>query len=244
MSSTNRGAVRQPDDHYATPAWATRAILPYLPSLRDEPDGVVLEPACGEGAIARVLLDAGVAPKRLVLVDVDRDRAVAALAGLPAGVTSNVEDFIAFAARYSARGVTARTTITNPPYSLAREFVDAALSIRAPGGVVAMLLRLNFLGSQKRAAWHRAHPADVYVLPRRPSFTESLHWAAARGETRCLAIHLANMVKGKPSRCARATGHDGTCMTIGTDSCEYAWFCWTDESAARGAGLVRVLEVE
>lgn len=34
-----------------------------------------------------------------------------------------------------------------------------------------MLLRLNFLGSQRRAAWLRAWTPDVYVLPRRPSFT-------------------------------------------------------------------------
>ena len=30
---------------------------------------------------------------------------------------------------------------------------------------------MNFLGSQKRAAFMRAFPPDVYGLPRRPSFT-------------------------------------------------------------------------
>jgi hypothetical protein len=38
-------------------------------------------------------------------------------------------------------------------------------------GTAAFLLRLNWLGGQARAAWHRANPCDVYVLPRRPSFT-------------------------------------------------------------------------
>lgn len=36
--------------------------------------------------------------------------------------------------------------------------------------VVCMLLRVNFLGSQKRAAWMRANTPSVYVLPKRPSF--------------------------------------------------------------------------
>ena len=35
-----------------------------------------------------------------------------------------------------------------------------------------MLLRLNWLGSEDRAAWLRRHPPSVYVLPNRPSFVE------------------------------------------------------------------------
>lgn len=58
-----------------------------------------------------------------------------------------------------------------PPYSIALEFIEAALSMRKSQGVVAFLLRINFLGSQERADWHRAHPCKLYVLPRRPSFT-------------------------------------------------------------------------
>jgi hypothetical protein len=63
--------------------------------------------------------------------------------------------------------------ITNPPYNRADAFVERALAERAPHPwtTVAMLLRLNWLGGMKRAAFHRRHTADVYVLPRRPSFT-------------------------------------------------------------------------
>lgn len=57
--------------------------------------------------------------------------------------------------------------ITNPPYSLAEEFLRKSLEI-AP--VVCFLLRLNFLGSQKRAAFLSKNPPDVYVLSERPSF--------------------------------------------------------------------------
>lgn len=59
--------------------------------------------------------------------------------------------------------------ITNPPYSLAQEFVTKALT-EAP--VVVMLLRLGFLASQKRKEWLKANPpTSLIVLSKRPSFT-------------------------------------------------------------------------
>jgi hypothetical protein len=58
--------------------------------------------------------------------------------------------------------------ISNPPYVDAEGFVTHALRIAE---VSCFLLRLNWLASKKRAAFHREHPADVFVLPRRPSFT-------------------------------------------------------------------------
>lgn len=62
--------------------------------------------------------------------------------------------------------------ITNPPFCLAQEFVDRAMLWRkCECSRVAMLLRLNFLGSSKRAAWWRSRPMpSIYVTPRRPMF--------------------------------------------------------------------------
>ncbi len=61
--------------------------------------------------------------------------------------------------------------VTNPPFTLAMEFVQAALKVLSPSGTCAMLLRLNWLASMKRAEFLSRHCPDVYVLPRRPSFT-------------------------------------------------------------------------
>lgn len=62
--------------------------------------------------------------------------------------------------------------VTNPPYKLAMEFVKQAFKWRASEqSLVVILLRLNVLGSQKRAAWLREHAPSVYVSPRRPTFT-------------------------------------------------------------------------
>jgi len=61
--------------------------------------------------------------------------------------------------------------ITNPPYSLALDFIQHAMKFRKDEtSVVAMLLRLNFLGSQKRAGWLRDNTPSIFVSPRRPCF--------------------------------------------------------------------------
>lgn len=59
--------------------------------------------------------------------------------------------------------------ITNPPFSLAQEFIGYAIP-RA--NTTIMLLRLNFLASIKRYEWWKQHsPTSLFVLSKRPSFT-------------------------------------------------------------------------
>jgi len=100
------------------------------------------EPASGDGRLIRWLLEAG---------------------HFAAGDDlSNGYDFL--------KDETVRDCIiTNPPFSLALEFCEHAYN-HAPE--VIMLLRLNFLGSQKRHHWWRKHePNALYVLSDRPDFT-------------------------------------------------------------------------
>lgn len=148
MSATNRGAVRSAKDFYPTPSWLTEAVVLVL--QRYEPRRI-LEPAAGEGAIVRVL------------------QAAFPNAVIDAGDITTGRDFLATPPPYKA---TYDLIITNPPYSLAQEFIERALELRAsPRSVVAMLLRINYLGSQKRATWLRANFPAIYVTPRRPDFT-------------------------------------------------------------------------
>jgi hypothetical protein len=61
--------------------------------------------------------------------------------------------------------------LTNPPYSIAQEFIEHALP-RAQCTI--MLLRINFLGSVKRYDfWKNNRPDSLIVLSNRPSFTGS-----------------------------------------------------------------------
>jgi len=59
--------------------------------------------------------------------------------------------------------------LTNPPFSMAREFIDHSLSI---SNTCIMLLRINYLGSIGRHAWWKENtPTALHVLSKRPSFT-------------------------------------------------------------------------
>ena len=141
-------------DFYETPAWATLAGIPHFGPLTGRR---VVDAGCGTGAIGAVVAEFGA---QVVGIEADRRRAEEARAG---GLEVLETDFLTWAPDRPADIV-----VSNPPYRRALEFVIRALSI-AP--VVAMLLRLPWLASQKRAAWHSEHPAFIGVLPRRPSFT-------------------------------------------------------------------------
>ena len=60
--------------------------------------------------------------------------------------------------------------ITNPPFSLAKEFLEKSIK---EADCVCYLLRLNFLGSQKRKPFWEdiSTPDELLVLSKRPSFT-------------------------------------------------------------------------
>lgn len=160
MSATGRSDVRRADDFYSTPDWCTRAILPHF-----EPFDSVLDPCAGDGAILKV-----VTPRKIVhgfelnskrVVECDRDLIIC----------WNI-DSLDPELKWCCKLITQLSydlIITNPPYSLAQQFIEKAIDSNAHQ--IAMLLRLNYLGSQKRASFWKKHPCDIYVLPKRPSFT-------------------------------------------------------------------------
>ena len=106
------GYDRIASDNYATPPWVTRIILPYIPE-----DAEVWEPAAGSGKMVRVLRAAGLTVKSTTLSE-----------------KTGRGDFLQARA---PRCPYADAIITKPPYSLAQQFVEHALTL-AP--FVAMLL--------------------------------------------------------------------------------------------------------
>lgn len=161
MSATGRNLVgneRRADDFYSTPEWCTRSILRHL----REPE-LALDPCAGVGAILDVAFGGWNCSNGTHTEGIEIDPIRAAEA--------SVICYDALSCSWVVGEIRPDLIITNPPYKLALEFISKALAEVAPGGEVAMLLRLNFLGSQKRAGFLRANPPDVYVLPCRPSFT-------------------------------------------------------------------------
>ena len=124
---------------------------------------MVLEPACGAGAILAHVLDAGVPNGAGAGIEIDAGRAEKPARSAS---TSRPRTLDGDPGSWGAP----RLIITNPPFRRALPFVDRALREVAPGGVVAMLLRIGFIEGKDRRAFHDAHPADLYVLSRRPSF--------------------------------------------------------------------------
>lgn len=158
--------VRHKDDFYETPSWCTAAILRELPGSF----AFAVDPCAGRGAILDVMWNT----MRFETV---------------AGIELRLEQAEHFSPKLRGYSIDVRDALDpdrswgkpelvmmNPPFKLAMEFVQRALVEVLPrglgrAGTVVALLRLNWLGSQGRAAFHRRHPADVFVIPRRPSFT-------------------------------------------------------------------------
>jgi len=153
MSSTGRGLARIANDYYPTPKWLVQAIISRLAVPHS-----ILEPACGDGVIVDVLKESF------------------PLATICASDIVTGDDFLK-----TVPNPTFDLIITNPPFSLAQQFVDRAMLWRRnEESQVAMLLRLNFLGARKRAAWWRSRPMPaVYVSPRRPRVLASTRMAGA-----------------------------------------------------------------
>ncbi len=182
MSSTNRGAARLTQDRYYTPA---SAIDPMLPLLRlDEVESFV-EPCRGGGAI----YDRIHAPRK-GYAEIDEG-----IDYLNAQMLSAYVNLI----------------VTNPPFSLALDFLQKSLT---EADTVVYLLRLNFLASQTRKPfWQRYQPSHVFVLSERPVFA----WYC-KDRKGCGAQYRPNETKvcvdcGEPVRPQ-------------TDSIEYARFVW------------------
>jgi hypothetical protein len=132
------------DDLYETPDVATIALL-----KAEKLPHFIWEPACGPGAIVRVLRAHGHYVWATDLVDYG---------------CQDSESGCDFLMMRQTR-VDVEAIVTNPPYKLGKEFVEHALHM-APR--VYMLLRLGFLESQRRSSiLDDGHLARVHVFRRR-----------------------------------------------------------------------------
>jgi hypothetical protein len=141
-------ARRSPADFYPTPPEATEALLRV-----EHFHGPIWEPACGDGAISKVLEAAGYEVASSDLYD--------------RGYGTVGVDFLAQVS--PAR----MNIVTNPPYRLVLPFARHAVAItrRHNTAKVALLLRLACLEGQARRAFFESSPlARVWVFSRRVQF--------------------------------------------------------------------------
>lgn len=127
MSQRDSGYARKELDCYETPAWVTEALLPHIP----ERILSIWEPACGSGKMLRVF----------------EGKFLCWASDIIAGV-----DFL----KENNDERKAGAIITNPPYTLAEEFIEHALNLSPFTG---MLLRTDFDHAKTRQGLFGNHPA-------------------------------------------------------------------------------------
>ena len=225
MSATNRGGKREAVDNYPTPAWCTRRLLEAAalqygnawPLMRY--GATVLEPAVGDGAIVRAVHEKNATAQWLVN---DVRGGLPGIKG-PQIVARTSTDFT----QWEAGVIGAQLAITNPPFSLAEEFVQQMLTL-APW--VAVLVRQGFVG-HGRAEWMRGNMPDTFELPERPSFAS---------KAKCRDCDYEALVPhGSAFECPHYSNHVGR-VAKATDAADYCWLVWTPERNRR-AGLRMIL---
>ena len=175
MSATNRGATRQISDLYETPAWCVsrffaayfKGLLPFPPVNELGALNMHLaEPCCASGKIVeateRWFLENGLPrPDRWSLHELQGGIA-------PADRVVAIGDFLL--SECIEEGVS--LAITNPPYSLAEEFLRHSRKLY-PYADISFLLRTGFLSSERREPlFQEMGTPDLYVLPNRPSYVK------------------------------------------------------------------------
>lgn len=135
----NTAYKRNASDFYPTPPEATQALLDFLKIPTDK---AIWEPACGEGHMVEILRKNGYTV-----------RATDLQSGIDfLETTENISDWI----------------ITNPPFSLAEEFITKCADYKVP---FALLLKSQYWHAAKRVAlFSSITPAYVLPLTWRPDF--------------------------------------------------------------------------
>jgi len=136
---------RVENDFYATNPESVKALL----EVEDFNSGTILEPCCGQGHISEVLKEC--TNSKVASCDlVDRGYGDSFGDFLKPYFNANQFDYV----------------VTNPPYKLAKEFIDKALFVSKKK--VAMFLKIQFLESQSRKDWFKTTPLKtVYVFSKR-----------------------------------------------------------------------------
>ncbi len=186
MSSTNRGAVRSPNDFYATDPVEIRKFLCHWIETDQEArafwtgDGrSILDPAAG-GLTETVTIEQKAPKPPLVFPPsaMPYPEAIWATFGHRHTLTTiDIRENSRAATKHDFLKMTHEPrfdmVITNPPFLLALPYIRASLATTTPGGYVVKLLRLNFFGSEDRNPFFLSGnmPQTAYVHSKRLGFT-------------------------------------------------------------------------
>lgn len=136
-ASNHSSRERQKDDYYATDPIAMKLLLE-----QETFNHNILEPSCGEGHLSKVMQSNGYTVESYDLVDRGFGKQ---------------EDFFNIT---DWNG----DVVTNPPYKLAKQFIEHSLEITKNGAKIAMFLKLTFMESKGRKQFFIDNPPKfIYV---------------------------------------------------------------------------------
>jgi len=161
-------------DYYATDPAALEALL-----KRETFAPNVWEPCCGGGHLSNVLKAHGYNVKESDIVD---------------RIGNEIIDFLCFPPQFDG------DIITNPPYAMAKECVEQALSCIPEGNKVAMFLKLTFLeGKARKALFRTSPPVRIYVFSERQKCAPNGDFSGIKSSAVCYAWFIWEKgYKGQP----------------------------------------------
>lgn len=140
-ASNHTEEERSKNDFYATPPLAVRKLLQL-----EQFDENIWEPACGMNHITNVLRQHGYKVRTSDIVNMTGEPDIELL------------DIFTYNGTFDG------DIISNPPYSLGKEFTEKCLEIVPEGHKVAMFLKLQFLESKKRYDLFKKYPPKVIYV--------------------------------------------------------------------------------
>ena len=148
LSGASTIRERVSNDYYATSYDSTKALLDNV-----EFCGNFLEPCVGGGHIVEVIKQYYPNSKVCCMDIVDRGYE-----------NTLVDDFL----KHDFKEQKFDNVVTNPPYSLAQEFLEKSMDIISKNGKVAMFLKIRFLEGAKRKEMFKKYPPKyIYVFSKR-----------------------------------------------------------------------------
>ena len=166
-------SMRQEDDFYATDPKAIEALFSapcfshtqvtelYLKNAKIDPYFYFWEPAAGNGNLSNWLRENGY---NVIASDLK-------YRGCTDGSIIDGLDFLTTYPDKKFKGKAGHpfVIITNPPYSLATEFIEHALNILPEGGLYIALMNITYLAGQKRyqRVYSKGSLREIYVFSKR-----------------------------------------------------------------------------
>jgi hypothetical protein len=150
--------IRHPLDEYITPPWCVERLFEAYPL----PPGLLLCDPCASRGELLSTVRALRPDLRLMGVEINPECAPQLVS--VCGGSHIIGDFLKLPTPKSPGN---SIILTNPPYSLAQDFIEHSLKFST---LVIMLLRLNFLVCRDRRGFTERTNPGVFVLPNRPSF--------------------------------------------------------------------------